>query len=233
MKKSMRIRLFAGICVAMLLFVACGDQKDEADRSIFCYGYVTNDSVALKNALTRDYDLDDLKTFFRGNNANENSAFNSSTSELSFSEVNQNFPIEVIRSDGYSVYRVVQGGYFYVFWIKPYSTNLDQTNHEPIVYFSAYLSSSRSSAIFDSLKPGESSAADVKRIDQFSELSFLRSSGTFSYSFLNDETILQIEYINQGELNGYDDLIVKEITVISRNDAPSSYSSILSMDLPD
>ena len=115
---------------------------------------------------------------------------------------------------------------------KAYISNSDVIKSDLFVYFTAYLPSTKDLSIFDSLKVGISTAEDVKMIDPSFELMFLRSSGIFSYSFLNDEDLLEIEYISEDEVDGYDDLIVKEIKVISRKDAPSRYSSILSMDLP-
>ena len=233
MKKYICIFVIAAICASIMFIVSCGNNKEGNDMNeIFFDKYVTDDSKKLENILTREYNVNELKSFFEGNSSNENMGFGLTTSELLFGEVNRQYPIEIIRSRGYSVYRVSQGGYFYVFWIKPVATNISQTDEEPLVYFSAYLSSSTVPIIFDSLKVGISTAEDVKMIDPSFELMFLRSNGIFSYSFLNDEDLLEIEYISEDEVDGYDDLIVKEIKVIPRKDAPSRYSSILSMDLP-
>ena len=146
--------------------------------------------------------------------------------------MNYRYPVEILRTGGYSVYRVSQGGYFYVFWIKPFTIGTRQSNSEPSVYFSAYLSSDTSPDLFDSLTPGISTAADVQRIDPSFELSFLNSNGIFSYSYLNDETILQIEYAYQENIDGYDDLIVKEKMIVARDSAPTRYSALLLSDLP-
>lgn len=190
--------------------------------------YVVNDSADLDTALTAQYDIDDLRAFFNHSNINEGNALNS----LSYNDVNQEFPIEVTRAKGYSVYSVKQGGYFYVFWVGSYPDYPDLENYEPSVYFTAYLSSSRSSDLFDSLKAGESCAEDVRTIDPYVELNFLLSSGTFSYSYLNDEMLFQIEYARQGEPNRNGDLIIKEMEVIPREFSFSRYSTILPKDLP-
>ena len=199
-------------------------------NNIFFGEYVTDDLKTLDN-LTKEYDLCELRCFFEGNHSNENIGFGLSTSTLTFDNVNNEYPIEIIRSHGYSIYKVSQGGYFYVFWTKPLSSNISSMNVEPSVYFSAYLFSNRSEALFDSITPQISTAEDVKQIDPYFELSFLISSGIFSYSYLNDDIILQIEYEWQENINEYHDLIVKEKKVVSRSSAMSRFSTIFPSDL--
>lgn len=233
MKKYMCICLFIVSCVVILLFASCGNKKDESDMNdIFFNGYVMDDIKTLESNLTKEYDLNELISFFKGSNANESIGFGSTVSALRFSEVNYRYPVEILRTGGYSVYRVSQGGYFYVFWIKPFATGTSQSNSEPSVYFSAYLASDISPDLFDSLTPGISTAEDVQRIDPSFELSFLNSNGIFSYSYINDETILQIEYAYQENIDGYDDLIVKEKMIVARDSAPTRYSALLLSDLP-
>ena len=195
MKKYMCICLFIVSCVVILLFASCGNKKDESDMNdIFFNGYVMDDIKTLESNLTKEYDLNELISFFKGSNANESIGFGSTVSALRFSEVNYRYPVEILRTGGYSVYRVSQGGYFYVFWIKPFATGTSQSNSEPSVYFSAYLASDISPDLFDSLTPGISTAEDVQRIDPSFELSFLISNGIFSYSYINDE---MIEFANK------------------------------------
>ena len=233
MKKYMCICLFIVSCVVILLFASCGNKKDESDMNdIFFNEYVMDDIKTLESNLTKEYDLNELISFFKGSNANESIGFGSTVSALKFSEVNYRYPVEILRTGGYSVYRVSQGGYFYVFWIKPFATGTSQSNSEPSVYFSAYLASDISPDLFDSLTPGISTAEDVQRIDPSFELSFLNSNGIFSYSYINDETILQIEYAYQENIDGYDDLIVKEKMIVARDSAPTRYSAMLVSDLP-
>lgn len=229
----MRIYLTIAICVVLLLFASCGIEKEENNMNDILFNeYVMDDTKTLEGNLTKEYDLNELRSFFRGSNANESIGFGSTISPLLFSEVNDRYPVEILRTGGYSVYRVSQGGYFYVFWIEPFTTGTSQSNSEPSVYFSAYLSSNISTDLFDSLTLGNSTAEDVQRIDPSFELSFLNSNGIFSYSYINDETILQIEYAYQENLDGYDDLIVKEKMIIARDSAPTRYSALLSSDLP-
>lgn len=221
------------ICVAALLFSSCESKKEEGDMSDMFFGeYVTNDTETLESGLTKEYDLNELRAFFKGSNANENIGFGTTASALVFGEVNDKYPVEILRTGGYSVYKVSQGGYFYVFWAKPVATAENPSNGEPSVYFSAYLPSDISPNSFDSLTPGSSTAEDVRKIDPSFELVFYFSNGIFSYSYINDETVLQIAYEQQENINGYDDLIVKEKKIVARTSAPTKYSAVLSSDLP-
>ena len=233
MKKYMYTCLFVALCVMAMLSASCGNKKGESGMNdIFFNEYVMDDVKTLECNLTKEYDLNELRSFFKGCNANESIGFGATTSTLMFSEVNCRYPVEILRTGGYSVYRVSQGGYFYVFWAKPFVADTKQSNSEPSVYFSAYLSSDISLALFDTLTPGISTAEDVKRIDPSFELSFLNSNGIFSYSYIDAETILQIEYAYQENIDGYDDLIVKEKMVVARDSVPARYSALLSSDTP-
>lgn len=189
-------------------------------------------SPALQDALTKEYDLHELEEYFKNRNINENIVLNTTAPVLSYSEVDKKYPVEVTRAEGYSVYRVSQGGYFYVFWTEAQGEYMGTENENMYVYFSSYLTSPVNQNDFSILRFGESTAADVKKIDPNMELCFLLSNGTFSYSYLDDTTILQVEYTHEGEINRYDDLIVKNVTVASKSSTPSRYNSILLGDLP-
>ena len=233
MKKYIGVCLLAVTCMVLLLLASCDNKKGKNDMNDhFFNGYVMDDTKTLESTLTKEYDLNELRSFFKNSNANESIGFGSTEAALMFSEVNDMYPVEILRSGGYSVYKVTQGGYFYVFWVKPFSAGPSRSGNEPSVYFSSYLSSDISPNRFDSLRPGISTAEDVRRMDPSFELSFLSSNGTFSYSYINDETILQIEYTYQGNIDGYDDLIVKEKRIVTRASTPARYSALLSSDLP-
>lgn len=216
----------------MIVFLnSCESKKESADmKNIFLGEHFTDDNKSLETSLTNEYDLDELKSFFMGSNENEEIMFEVNSKMLTFSEVNRRYPVEVLRTGGYSVYKVSQGGYFYVFWVSQSIGNTQ--NSEPSVYFSAYLSSDVFMNSFDSLIPMINTAEDVKKIDPNFELSFLISHGIFSYSYLNEQNLLEVEYLHQENLKSYDDLIIKEMRIIPREAAPSRYSTVLSKDLP-
>lgn len=217
MKKC--IGIINTMCILMLILVACNSKEDKADIN------------ELDTILTKKYDISELMDYFGGRNGNE-SVFSNRLQPLDFNDVNQHFPIEVVRPEGYSVYAVNQGGYFYVFWSTHLENGNNRADYNPFVYFSAYLSAPKELLMFESLKAGTSTAKEVKAIDPAFELQFMMSSGLFSYSILNEKSALQIEYVSTSEFEEYDDLIVKNVKVISRGKAPAEYSSILAQDFP-
>ena len=230
--KKIYVYLFVITCIALSLFALCNKKEESNMNDVFFNEYIMDDTKTLESALTKEYDLNELRLFFKDSRANENGVLGSAKPALMFREVDHRYPVEILRTGGYSVYRVRQGGYFYVFWVTPLVGDADRSNGEPSVYFSAYLASDISPDLFDSVTPGISTAEDIRKIDPSFELSFLISNGTYSYSYLNDGSVLQIEYALQGNVDGYDDLIVKEKMIVARASAPTRYSALLSSDLP-
>lgn len=210
----------------------CSTEEDYIDMSeIYPKEFVIEEVSTLEKILDREYDLLDLKDFF-GNRC-LNSQIEKTGTTLYFDEVNDKYPVEVIRPQGYTVYKVTQGGYFYVFWAKSTANDEDGKKYHPVVYFAVYLSASKESKDFDSLKVGESTADDVRAIDEEAEFNFLLSRGTFSYSYLNEDEVMEIEYtISDKGLDSYNDLVIKDITIISRTKGSTCFRSILEKDLP-
>lgn len=71
-----------------------------------------DDKKPLEGGPTKEYDLDELSAFFKDSNANEKIGFGSDGAALTFREVNSSYPVEILRTGGYSVYKVRQGGLF-------------------------------------------------------------------------------------------------------------------------
>lgn len=244
MKCYMCLVLFLIIITQSLLLTSC-ENNSSVPYDYFAE-YVTSDEEKLESAITKEYDLNELTAFFEGKCANEGESIKNNSRAWVYDEVNQSFPIEVFRSPGYSVYRVAQGGYFYVFWIWgtqdiDTSTGIptydDEEDWIPTVYFTAYLTSDkRNKNMFDSLIAGSSTAEDVRKIDPSFELNFLLSHGIYSYTYLDNRYILTVKYYHpQGVYDGYDydDLVVESVSLELRRDAlASSYASIFSKDLP-
>ena len=218
------------VCVIVILS-SC-DKSNRGESNLYINDGLLNDNELLETGLTTSYKLSELRFFFEGSNLNESVEFKTNTKMLKYTDVNERFPIQVLRTRGYSVYRVEEGGLFYVFWVSPVSTNATFSEEELTVYFTAYLTSNMSIDHFDRITPGISTAKDVKAIDPYMELSFLISNGIFSYSFINEETLLEIEFVSIDPLDEYGDLIVKEKKVVSRESVQSQYSLILSSDMP-
>ena len=105
--------------------------------------FVIDDETPLEEALTVAYPLAELEAFFRPQENNMRPG-----EVVPFAEIQKRFPIEVFRSPGYSVYKVEEGGYFYVDWSwepKEYE------GEEPQVFFCAYINGNRDPAELEAL----------------------------------------------------------------------------------
>ena len=192
-------------------------------------GFTTDGFVELADVLTQEYPLAELDALFCKSRSDR---IENNHKLLTITAVHEVFPIEIIRPEAYSVYRVKEGGYYYVFWTMPYADDIDTNKGEPTVYCTAYCSSPICSKDFDSVIKGKSTAFDVLGIDPYAELSFLQSNAIYSYSLLDSKTIVEIKYTHRGEVTSYADLLVQDIMIISRELAPSSFKLILPKDFP-
>jgi len=235
MKKFVIISLICIMCLLLLIISICGNKKDfdKDEVKIFLWDkYSEEYSDELQDILTKQYSIIELRDFFETEDINQ-IHFSETPKKLKFDDVNKQFPVEVIRPGEYTVYSVREGGYYYVFW-GVYYTSEDMSSTEiSDVQLVAYINSTKDLSDFNSLKIGVSTAKDVHNIDPYFELDFLKSRGTFSYSFLDSETLLEIEYDKSDIVSSYDDLIVKEINVIPRGYYTSNYSVIYPKDLPE
>ena len=235
----------------ILIFTACNNgRSDEMNiPEEFVQGFTVDNSKPLASVLTKTYKLHDLRSFFGQISPNESLMYGKHDvkSLLNINHVNERFPIECLRKaesmSYYVVYKVNEGGYFYVFWslcVEPlpekrseYSIkNADNAS----VYFTAYLSPSslRKASDFDSITENLSTAEDVSQIDSALEISFLMSSGIRSYSLLENGSVMEIGYKNSDKIESRKDLIVTSKNLLSKNIAStaSHLASIHPKDLP-
>ncbi|MBR5570399.1 MAG: hypothetical protein IKW10_05845 [Oscillospiraceae bacterium] len=233
------LRLVYCIIMCIVIFSSCykaedtKHTRDDQHIELIVNNYPTDDFTMP----TREYPLYDLRNFFEQKNNNGSISPHSKVSSLYFEDVNSKYPVEFVRSGHYSFYKVTEGGYYYVFWVKSskFDGNQiieypDQLNWELSVYSTAYFSSVKSKDLFNTLTPGMSTIEDVKAIDSDFDLVLIRSSGVFSYSYLNDNQLLEIKYKTTAD--SADNWIVEEFTIVPRSSAGSRYSVILSKDLP-
>jgi hypothetical protein len=236
--KNKHIAFLVLAATALLFLIACkNEEKDKLNvTEEFVQGFIADDSKSLADILTKTYELQELYDYFGKIPPNEALVYGLSgdKSKLSIHSVNERFPIECLRRSGYSVYKVSGGGYYYVFWIKPFNPfpAAESKAVDAFVYFTAYLSALRSADDFDSIAEGASTAYDVAQIDSAFELSFLMSSGIRSYSILEDGLVLEIWYENNRKIESRSDLIVKSKNILSKDEASAAIlTSILSKDL--
>lgn len=215
--------------------------KEENLQNPFLVEYPINNHTPLSELLTNSYSIYDLVGYFETVPQNERMMYNPNELPKLRDEVNVQFPIECIRQQNdfcsYSVYKVTQGGYFYVFWSGLVDTsNADSSSLSirPAVYLTAYLSELKEKEDFQSLIEGISTAEDVAKIDPAVEISFLSSSGIYSYSLLANGEVLVIRYSYSTPIKSRTDLLVESVSVVSQDAvASSSYlASIQHEDLP-
>ena len=226
------------LVVIVSILSACQNKGAANMTTEYVDGFICDDSKPLSQMLTTDYSLQELKNYFGELSPNEVNIFcsNNNTTEMSIRKVNQDYPVECIRSAGYSVYKIREGGYYYVFWTKPIDSFSEQgaiqEADDAYVYCTAYLSSLKKEVDFDSIVEGVSTADDVSNIDSGIEFVFNLSSKTPSYCLLDDGNIMEVCYVWDGDLNSRRDLVVESKTIISKDMCPSRLASILPSDLP-
>ena len=196
------------VCVSLLLFGGCISEH-------------TGETYALDTALTQQHDLAKLDSYIQNRNAKD-AHLGEFAGVLYYDELNAQFPIEIIRYGDsaenlpYTIYKVAQGGYYYVFWSWAYpqedagdlrnKLNASASKEYMCVYFSAYIKEAKSEFAFSSLKIG-TSTAEIK----YSHKDNTDSSDGNSY---------------------YKSQTVDEISVVSIEDVPSCYRLILEQDFP-
>ena len=213
---------------------------------------VDNDTP-LEDLLTVDYPLEELRGWFPEICEQERLAFhqNDDISMPLFAEVNERFPVQCLRWNNnrfYTVYKVHESGFFYVFWATFFSPV--QVPDEPVIKNPGkvnccfYFNEQPSEADFSVLVPGESTGADVKVIDPAMEWGLLYSSGDRSFSLLADGRILVVFYQRpelpkdfSAELfKGYqntDEFVFSRIEIDPKISSDSALAAILPEDLPE
>lgn len=163
-----------------------------------------------------EYSISKLRSFFGELSIEEMEYYSDNSKFIYMKDVNKKFPIEYLRVSlnkyqNYAVYKVKEGGYYYVFWQR--YIEYDDDMH---VIYDGGISFEKSSVAethyltpncfcsvsdFDSLVIGESTAEDVAKIDPEFEMKFLFSSGERSFSYLNDGSIYTVYYdmLNRGK----------------------------------
>ena len=226
-----KVSVFLLILIILMSSISISYSSNEGDnmKNDVFYKFLFTDSEALEDIIHTEYHLDNLVSFFGLGSSYKLVNSSEERKRLTISIVNNLFPIEIIRSNKYSVYKVIEGGLFFVFWAIPINVK-----EEPIVDFTAYISDKKDPSLFDKLIVGVNSAYDVRNIDPNSEMQLRLSRGIYSYSYVDKETLVEIMYCTNSEkaddLNHY---IISRISVVRRENAPSYYRLILSKDLPE
>ena len=243
------IKLSIVLClwVVLLLFLGCGKvgknkaseteittmRKDAESEWASMFEMVCEengcyiDDTSSLDTLSAEYELKELEGFFEAKKMGELNDLDI----IGIKEVEDQFPIGIIRSNSYSIYKVKEGGFFFVFWGIWKNKTGDVEEAMPVVSFTAYIQSKKDPSSFNDLIPGISTAKDVEEIDPYFDLNRKLNIGAFSYSLINEDNLLEIEYTWNADIQTYDDFYVKCISIVSRKRAPTYYRFVEDQDL--
>ncbi len=157
---------------------------------------------------------------------------------ISITEANEAFPMEILRSGQYTVYRVTEGGFFFVFFTRQYMIeemtdedwmddpwgNWDEHPDYAVAY-SVYLFSLPEAEDFSVIEPGKSTGRDVLDLNTCTAFGLYLSSCAFSHTLLADGNLLQIIY-SYTDNHNTDDLyqkIIVEIIQVIRPGTPTDF----------
>ncbi len=242
------------VCILLILIILSGCEKKEvaieetAEETpiplVWIEDIPVDNETPLEQLLSVDYPLSELRNWFPEFSVQEISRFHRYEyfNLPLFSEVNERFPIQCLRWNYkrfYTIYKVREGGYFYVFWMTSSFPKSDlsepvRIEGEIIVSSCYYLNERPSESVFSSLVPGVSTGADVKAIDPELEWSLLNSSWDRSYSLLDDGRILTVYYVEEEprRQSSTDEFVIDYIEIYQEMTSGSALAAIMPKDLP-
>lgn len=221
MKKIYKLLIFIiilAIVICILIIVKRPNKSYFTDDKIVelageYLGNKFNNGGIPKDIISKDYPIGELVTYFGTYSTIEKMFFKSKVSSpvIKIDDAKDKFKVECFRKSNdkyYTVYKVTEGGYFYVFW----GTNRD---FEVTAYDSFYIPKLKSKSDFRKIKEGTSTIEDVYEIDPAAEFLNL-SRGCISYSLLEDGRVMEIEYFIDPHKELNENSIVKKKSVVER-----------------
>lgn len=209
---------------------SCNERNYDNMEIEFLNNIPINNIMDVKSIKNSEYSLSQLNAYFGEYSLQELSVFDveNNKEELEMKKVNAKFPIQFLRNNKgcyYSVYKVKEGGYYYVFWSIRDDKSL-------FVSDTFHIDNLKEKSDFNSIEIGSSTYDDVYSIDPSSELILILSNGVYSYSLLVNGELLEIEY-NYVDIKNRKDLIVQNINTVSKDSPiPTFLQYIFSEDLP-
>ena len=230
----MRKKLSALLLIFALMLCGCNNGGNMHDNHSI-QGYVINNHRDLGDIIFTSYDIVELDAYFLYVNSlryDYTKTEEETPHHYTIDDVNKQFPIECLRSNGnalYSVYKVEQGGYYYVFWSN--ATSIEDNTVSLIANFVTYISEQKEYEDFSEIVVGVSTANDVKSIDRYFEFVDFMSHSTLSYS-LTPKGLVEIKYDINTDADSLDSYVVSSVNVVNRDSTVSCIAYILDKDIP-
>ena len=193
-----------------------------------------DNSVNLDSLDMPAYTLQELNAFFPKYSWDEIRNYGIESAEMLMLEtVNEYFPVQVMRNNEeirYSIYKVKEGGYYYVIWGVHYCSQ--HGIFESFVADTMYMNALRECSDFDSLIIGESTYADLNHIDPASDITLTDPRGIYSFSLLKERKLLRVEYEGL-KTEGQENLVIKSKEIVTPEEYPATFLVyILPQDIP-
>lgn len=219
----------AVLAVILLFFAGCQAEKTNPElAALLPTDIQINNKASLDSLTPNAYSITDLNNFFGVYSTLEKQTLDirSPLKNYTLEETNRSFPVLALRANNsscYAVYRVQEGGLFYVFF-----TAEDKALSVSDTFYMAKTLTPRD---FARIIPNKSSYEDVCSIDPASELLPNLPDEMVSYSLLKDRAILKVEYRYE-KLERRTDLMVEKMSVLlSTEETGSKLQDILPKDL--
>lgn len=212
-------------------------------------GFEFDNSNSLENILTTEYSLEELEAYFGryyislrlyNKNINLDEAILPSGYGFSWEAINSNFPVECLRYNQnyfYSVYKVKEGGLFYVFWNvdrKSMPNEYLDENRPPVAMTASFYLKELASVYDFKIAKGFTTAYDVFKMDTQMEMETWHL--VYSYNLLDNGKVLSIMYERPQypkNLNpSLSDYKVTYYDIKPKEQCSSCLASILEKDLP-
>ena len=193
----------------------------------FTDGFEYSDAP-LEELLTVSYDIDELDSFFINNLffgtviPGKESGFSLVTIDI----VNESFPVEVLRKEEYTVYKVNQGGYYYVFWGA--ATLNSRRGFTRLVFSVLYIPSNNKAKDITNMITIGDRFEKLREIDKYAQLFIPMSHGQYAYSFVDKDTVIEFRLTDE-----HDYYLINSVKKISREDSASCFKSIIESDFPN
>lgn len=203
------------------------DDKNYEEGPDWFLGIPVDNNVGLNFLKMPEYTLKELKGYFPEYSRDEIKVFQKNSDDLlTIKEVNEKFPVQVLRNSEnvyYTVYKVKEGGYYYVFWGDHIVSSGDgNSRNEKVVDDVIYIEKLKNSADFNSLTVGKSTYEDLDILDLGNDIILCDPSGVYSFSLLEGRKLLRVEY--GGEYpKEKNDLIITKKEVIMPETYPATY----------